>query len=128
MARGALLSKLKTAVNRTLRIKKGMKHSIELRNAIDSGKLEEFSKARAKKKRERVEKMIDQNMKDKGVGDVMLKRRDRNLKGRKKRGYIEKKLESNEEYLGPNPSKYFKKGGSVKAKCKLGRNRPTKLY
>lgn len=29
--------------------------------------------------------MIDQNMKDKGVGDVMLKRRDRNLRGRKKR-------------------------------------------
>ena len=122
------LKLLKTAINRTLRIKKGMKHSIELRNAIDSGKLEEFSKARAKKKRERVEKMIDQNMKDKGVGDVMLKRRDRNLKGRKKRGYIEKKLDSNEEYLGPNPEKYYKKGGSVKVKCKLGRNRPTKLF
>ena len=58
----------------------------------------------------------------------MLKRRDRNLRGRKKRGYIEKKLESNEEYLGPNSSKYFKKGGSVKAKCKLGRNKSTKLY
>lgn len=43
------LKLLKTAINRTLRIKKGMKHSIELRNAIDSGKLEEFSKARAKK-------------------------------------------------------------------------------
>ena len=39
-----------------------------------------------------------------------------------------KKLDSNEEYLGPNPEKYFKKGGSVKVKCKLGRNRPTKMY
>tara|TARA_R110000737_G_scaffold283948_1_gene290483 strand:+ start:588 stop:965 length:378 start_codon:yes stop_codon:yes gene_type:complete len=122
------LELLKIAINRTLRIKKGMKHSIELRKASESKKLDEFTKARAKKKRQDVEKMIDQNMKDKGVGDVMLKRRDRNLRGRKKRGYIEKKLESNEEYLGPNPSKYFKKGGSVKAKCKLGRNKSTKLY
>ena len=122
------LKLLKIAINRTLRIKKGMKHSIELRKASESKKLDEFTKARAKKKRQDVEKMIDKNMKDEGVGDVMLKRRDRTLRGRKKRGYIEKKLDSNEEYLGPNPEKYYKKGGSVKAKCKLGRNRPTKLY
>jgi len=122
------LKLLKIAINRTLRIKKGMKHSIELRKASESKELGEFTKARAKKKRQDVEKMIDKNMKDDGVADVMLKRRDRNLKGRKKRGYIEKKLESNEEYLGPNPEKYFKNGGSVKAKCKLGRNKPTKIY
>lgn len=122
------LRALKTAINRTLRIKKGMLHSIQLKNISKSKKVDEFTKKRAEKKRERVEKMIEQNMKDKGVGDVMLKRRERNLKGRKKRGYIEKKLDSNEEYLGPNPTKYFKKGGSVKVKCKLGRNRPTKLY
>lgn len=66
-------------------------------------------------------------MKDAGVGDVMLKRRDRTLLGRKKEAIL-KKLDSNEEYLGPNPEKYFKKGGSVKVKCKLGRNRPTKMY
>ena len=128
MPRGIPLKELKTAINRTLRIKKGMLHSIKLRNISESKKVDEFTRKRAAKKRERVEKMIEQNMKDAGVGDVMLKRRDRTLRGRKKRGYIEKKLDSNEEYLGPNPEKYFKKGGSVKVKCKLGRNRPTKMY
>jgi len=122
------LKLLKTAINRTLRIKKGMLRSLQLRNISKSKKVDEVTRARAKKKRKEVEEMIEQNMKDKGVADVMLKRRDRILRGRKKRGYIEKKLESNEEYLGPNPEKYFKKGGSVKVKCKLGRNRSTKLY
>ena len=128
MPRGIPLKKLKTAINRTLRIKKGMRVSEILKRAMQSDELEEFSKARAKRDRAEVEKMLDKYMKDEGVAEVMLKRRERNLKGRKPRGYIEKKLDSNEEYLGPNPEKYFKKGGSVKVKCKLGRNRPTKLY
>lgn len=35
------------------------------------------------------------------------------------------KNKKDEEYTGPGK---YKKGGSVKAKCKLGRNKPTKLY
>jgi hypothetical protein len=128
MPRGIPLKKLKTAVNRTLRIKKGMKVSEILKRAMQSEEVGEFSKARAKRDRAEVERMLDKLMKDEGVAEVMLKRRERTLKGRKPRGYIEKKLDSNEEYLGPNPEKYFKKGGSVKVKCKLGRNRPTKMY
>ena len=106
MPRGISLKKLKTAVNRTLRIKKGMKVSEILKRAMQSEELEEFSKARAKRDRAEVERML----------------------GRKPRGYIEVKLKNDAEYAGPNPEKYFKKGGSVKVKCKLGRNRSTKLY
>ena len=128
MPRGIPLKKLKTAVNRTLRIKKGMKVSEILKRAMQSEELEEFSKARAKRDRAEVERMLDKLMKDEGVAEVMLKRRERTLKGRKPRGYIEVKLKNDAEYAGPNPEKYFKKGGSVKVKCKLGRNRSTKLY
>ncbi len=92
MPRGIPLKELKTAINRTLRIKKGMLHSIKLRNISESKKVDEFTRKRAEKKRERVEKMIEQNMKDAGVGDVMLKRRDRTLLGRKKEAILKKNL------------------------------------
>ena len=122
------LKLLKIAINRTLGIKKGMKVSSILKKIMESKEAGEFTKARAKRDRQSVEKMIDKNMIDRGVGDVMMKRRERELIGRKKRGYIEKKLKENETYQGPNKDKYFKKGKFVQVKTKLGRNRPTKLY
>jgi|TARA_R100001460_G_scaffold44542_2_gene81333 hypothetical protein len=58
---------------------------------------------------------------EKGVKKVDKKLKEREDSGRKPRGYIKNKLEKGE-------LSKFKKGGSIKVKCKLGRNRPTKLY
>jgi hypothetical protein len=58
---------------------------------------------------------------EKGIKKVDKKLKEREDSGRKPRGYIKNKLEKGE-------LSKFKKGGSIKVKCKLGRNRPTKLY
>mgnify|MGYP003649972479 CR=1 FL=1 len=65
--------------------------------------------------------------KDKNTRRSLKDMAERDKKGRspRTRGYVAKKLKKDEEYTGPGK---YKKGGSVKAKCKLGRNRPTKLY
>tara|TARA_R100001591_G_scaffold28115_1_gene38973 strand:+ start:101 stop:466 length:366 start_codon:yes stop_codon:yes gene_type:complete len=58
---------------------------------------------------------------EKGVKKVDKKLKEREDSGREPRGYIKNKLEKGE-------LSKFKNGGSIKVKCKLGRNRPTKLY
>ena len=73
------------------------------------------------------ENMNDMLMKDKNTQRALKDLYVRDKKGRPPtgRGYVAKKIKKDEEYTGPGK---YKKGGSVKAKCKLGRNKPTKLY
>ena len=71
--------------------------------------------------------MNDMLIKDKNTQRALKDLYERDKRGRKPtgRGYVAKKIKKDEEYTGPGK---YKKGGSVKAKCKLGRNKPTKLY
>jgi len=73
------------------------------------------------------ENMNDMLIKDKNTQRALKDLYERDKKGRTPtgRGYVAKKIKKDEEYTGPGK---YKKGGSVKAKCKLGRNKPTKLY
>lgn len=68
-------------------------------------------------------KRIGELTKDSNTKRTIRAMRGRDKKGRDpySRGYMKQKLSVPEESR-------FKKGGSVKAKCKLGRNKPTKLY
>ena len=71
--------------------------------------------------------MNDMLIKDKNTQRALKYLYESDKRGRKPtgRGYVAKKIKKDEEYTGPGK---YKKGGSVKAKCKLGRNKPTKLY
>tara|TARA_R110000772_G_scaffold79629_1_gene170212 strand:+ start:121 stop:495 length:375 start_codon:yes stop_codon:yes gene_type:complete len=118
------------AAKKLYKNKKGIKKTLEIHKKSQQNRYIEdiFDKSSETQKQIMINKYLKNKsdvktlVKDKDVKKVIKKLDKRNKLGKKEAGsYIQKKLKAEE-------LSKFKKGGSVKAKCKLGRNRPTKLY
>tara|TARA_R110001592_G_scaffold1305_2_gene7751 strand:+ start:580 stop:954 length:375 start_codon:yes stop_codon:yes gene_type:complete len=110
--------------------KRGIKKVLEIHKKSQQNRYidKNFDKGSEAQKQSMTNKYLKNNsdlktlVKDKDVKKTVKALDKRNKSGKKEPGsYIQKKLKAEE-------LSKFKKGKFVQAKCKLGRNRPTKLY
>ena len=110
----------KRGIKKVLEIHQKSQQNRYITKNFDKGS--ETDKANMTNKFLKNETVLKKLTKDKDVKKTVKALDKRNKSGKKNPGsYIQKKLKAEE-------LSKFKKGGSVKAKCKLGRNKSTKLY